>query len=95
MTKTPLGPNMKRLIIHKVSVDAIPQGGGLGAGIGFLTSRGALMNGFRSAAEWCRSAVKAVRSAAEPNRWKEATDEEIAAEILRRLAARHSKQTAD
>jgi hypothetical protein len=86
--KTPLGPNVKKLIIRKMSVDAIPSGGGLSEGISFLTKPGALSSGFKSAAEWVKSAIEVVRKAAEPNPWKDADDEAIAGELLRKIEER-------
>ena len=82
-----LGPNAKRLIAIKMAKDAIPDGGGFSAGIKFLTTPGALSTGFGVAAEFVQAAILAVRQAAEPNPFKDSTDEEIAGEILRNRAA--------
>jgi hypothetical protein len=84
----PLGPNVKKLIIRKMSVDAIPSGGGLADGIKFLTTKGAVSSGWAKASEWCSLAIRAVREAAEPNPWKESDDETIAAELVRQIESR-------
>lgn len=78
------GPNMKRLIAHKMSRDAIPDGGGIAAGIAFLTS-GKIGEAAKAATQWCETAILAVRQAAEPNPWKSATDEEIAGELAKQI----------
>jgi hypothetical protein len=81
---------MKRLIIHKMSHDAIPAGGGFGDGLKFLATPGAMNAGWKAASEWCDAAIAAVRSAAEPNPWKNASDEEIAGELLRKMDSKRS-----
>lgn len=83
-----LGPNARKLIAHKMSIDAIPQGGGLAAGIKFLSSKTAILAGAREATNWTATVIDLVRAAAEPNPWKDAGDEEIAAELLRRIDAK-------
>jgi enoyl reductase-like protein len=60
----------------------------LAAGIEFLSTPGRIAQGFLSAAEWCEQAIELIRSAVEPNPWKNATEEEIAAELLRRIEER-------
>ncbi len=87
---TPLGAKVKKLIAYRMAVEAIPIGQGLEAGVRFLTTPGALANGWHTAADWTRQAIQAVRFAAEPNPWKNASDEDIAAEILRNIDARRS-----
>lgn len=79
------GPNVKRLIIQKTSTDAIPKDGGLADGLRFLSSSARIAAGIRAATEWVQLAIQAVREAAEPNPWKNADDETIAAEILRQI----------
>jgi hypothetical protein len=90
----PLGPNAKKLIAHKMSVDAIPSGGGFADGVKFLSSKESILTGVRNATRWVAEAIDAVRQASEPNPWKASTDEEIAGEILRRVEARKSKTTS-
>lgn len=82
------GPNVRKLIIEKISRDVIPPGGGLVEGINFLSDPKKISSCWQAAAEWVKSAITVVRQAAEPNHWKDATDEEIAAEILKQIAAK-------
>lgn len=86
--KRPLGPNAKKLIAHKMSIDAIPAGGGFEAGIRFLSSKESILSGARHATQWVLAAIDAVRGAAEPNQWKSASDEEIAGELLLKIDER-------
>lgn len=84
----PLGPNAKSLIAHKMSIDAIPSGGGLVDGLKFLSSKESIVSGARASAHWVAAAIDAVRGAVEPNPWKYADDEQIAGEILRQIEMR-------
>jgi hypothetical protein len=79
---TPQGPNVKKLIAHKMSLIMVPPGGGIGSVIGALTKPGNIGAAAKEATEWVGTAIQLVREAAEPNPWKTATDEAIAAEIL-------------
>jgi hypothetical protein len=81
------GPNVKRLIVHKMSRDAVPPGGGVGNAIGFLSDPKKIAAGARAATEWVEAAIAAVRAA--PG-CTFTTDEEIAGEILRKIAERKS-----
>jgi hypothetical protein len=82
------GPNVKRLIVAKMSRDAIPAGGGVADGIKFLSDPTAVLAGARVATQWVEEAIRLVREAADPNPWRQADDEAIAAEVLRRLGER-------
>lgn len=83
-----LGPNVRRLLAHKMAIDAIPAGGGFAAGMKFLSSKESVVSGVKAATAWVEQAIQAVRGAADPNPWKDAQDEEIAGEILRRVGDR-------
>jgi hypothetical protein len=85
------GPNVKKLIVAKMSTDAVPKGGGLQDAINFLSTKESIIAGARKATEWVEAAILAVRAAAEPNPWKDASDEDIAAEILKGVEARRKK----
>lgn len=82
------GPNVSRLIAARMAVLAIPPNGGFVDGVRFLQDREALSRGAREAEAWARDAIAAMRAAADPNPWRDATDEEIAGEILRAVEER-------
>jgi len=82
-----IGPNIKKLAIMKFSKDAIPNGGGFKDGIKALLDKN-LSRRMLECIEWAKQAVAAVRAAKLPNPWINATDEEIAAEILKQTEAR-------
>lgn len=81
------GPNVKKLIVRKMSTIAIPANtkGGLASAMSFLMSREAIMSAAFEATAWVGQAIELVRQAADPNPWRKSSDEEIAGEILRRL----------
>lgn len=74
-----------RLMCHKMAQDAIPRDGGLADGVRFLSSKESIVQGARKAREWVAQAINLIRTAPDPNPWKNATDDEIAAEILRKV----------
>lgn len=80
-----MGPNVKRLIIHKMSLDAVPPGGGINDALRFLTEPGRLGKAAREATAWAEAALAAVRSApGNPHPDDEAVAAAILAEIDRR-----------
>jgi hypothetical protein len=89
------GPNVMRLIAHKMSI-MIPSGtkDGLAAGIAALSKPGNIAAVAREATAWVAQAIALVRQAAPPNPWKDADDEAIADEILRQVEQR-KKATHD
>jgi hypothetical protein len=84
----PIGPNLKELMILRVSVVAVPHGAERGAALKFICQPGGMTRGFRDALAWCDQAINLVRTAAEPNPWKDASEEVIAGEVLRRVKER-------
>ena len=82
---TKQGPNVKKLIAHKMAKDAVPDGGGLAAALKFLKDKDAIVNTARRATEFVYTAIALMRTCAEPNPWKDASDEEIAGEILKNV----------
>lgn len=78
----PIGPNVKKLIIRKMSLDAIPPGGGFQDGIEFLASNRLAESG-RNAAEWVQQALAVFKTA--PDNPYGDDDEAIAGELLRRI----------
>ena len=85
-----LGPNVRRLIAHKMSLDAIPTGTKepLAEGANFLLDKQRLLSSAKAAAAWVKEAFKSIREAAEPNPWKGADDETIASYLLDQIAER-------
>lgn len=82
------GPNVTKLICHKMSVDAIPSGGGFGDGIKFLMNPDRVVSTAKSATEWVNQAIGLIRTAADQNPWKNADDEAIAGELLSQIKAK-------
>lgn len=79
------GPNVKRMILEKMSVDAVPAGGGFADAMKFISSKKSIISGARTATEWVKLAIRAVREAPGPNPWTNADDEAIAGELLRAI----------
>ena len=82
-----IGPNVKKLIIHKMSVDAVPLGGGLQDAIEYLASN--LADSGRQAAELVKRAIAVVKTA--PDNPYGDDDEAIAGELLRRIEERQKR----
>lgn len=83
------GPNVRKLICHKFSIDAIPSNGGVADGIRVLTSPGKLQAGIRAATEWVNTAIALVKQA--PDNPFGDDDEAIAGEILRQIEERKKR----
>ena len=79
------GPNVKKLIAKKMSIEAIPDGGSVLDGVKFLLNKKKIEATAEMATLWTKHAIKAIRNAKEPNPWKESSDEDIAEEILKRI----------
>lgn len=79
------GPNVRKLISAKMAKDAVPSGGGVADALLFLSNPKAIASSAQAATAWVEAAILAVRQAAEPNPWKNADNEAIAGEILRRM----------
>jgi hypothetical protein len=80
------GPNVKRLIAHRMSVVIVPSGGGLPDALQAMTSPGRLVEIGREATAWVRQAIDAVIAA--PGNPYGNDDEAIAGEILQRIDER-------
>lgn len=80
-----VGPNVKRLIIHKMAMDAIPDGGGFADGIDFLLS-GKLGESAKSATAWVKEALRVFKTA--PDNPFGDDDEAIAGAILQKIEER-------
>lgn len=77
------GPNVKKLIVRKMSMLMVPKGAGLQDVMQSLTSPGNIGEAAKQATEWVESAIAAVKTAPDNPYGRE--DEAIAGEILRRL----------
>ena len=84
--KRTIGPNAKKLIFHKMSLDAIPSGGGIMDGIAFLKSPERIRDGMAAATKWVFDSIDAIRSARGGDAMGD--DEAIAGEILRQIDER-------
>lgn len=84
-----IGPNVRKLIAHKMSVDAIPPGGGLMTGVEFLLDKNRVVNSAKVATKWVEDAIALVRTSPD-NPYK--TDEEIAGAILDKLPKSSSQK---
>lgn len=87
-----IGLNFKKLMFLRMSNEAVPPGGGLNAALNFLSSKNSMMHGIREANEWTENAIRSIRMADEPNPWRDADDEEIAGEIVRRVEEKQRAQ---
>lgn len=88
------GPNVKSLIIRKMSLLMVPPGtkNALGSAIGNLSDGNRLSAIAKEATAWVEAAIAAVRSAKEPNPYKTQSDEEIAAIVLKGVEEIHRKR---
>ena len=77
---------MVGLMIYKMALDG--SRGGFASGLKMLSSKESVRDAAVSAKAWCADAVAAIREAAEPNPWRNSTDDEIADEILRQIDAK-------
>lgn len=85
---------MKRLMIERAALEAVPIGGGMASAIDFFLDKKKTVEGFRRSLGWCDSAIQTLRGACEPNPLKNSSDEEIAGEILRRIKIRREAHRA-
>jgi len=85
-----MGPNVKKLITHKMSRDAIPDGGGFADGLSFLSNPERMAKAARAATEWVEHAIAIVKTA--PDNPYGDDDEAIAGEILRQIDERKAKR---
>ena len=77
------GPNVKKLIVRRISMLAVPDGGGCADAIGWLTSPDSVSKTVREATEWVKEAIGVVKTA--PDNSFGDDDEAIAGEILRQI----------
>lgn len=90
------GPNVRKLIVHKMSLDAIPKNSqnGLADGIAFLSDTKRIVESARAAQLWVAQAIDLIRMAKDgdaegnPNPWRESSDEDIAGCLLTEIENR-------
>lgn len=85
-----IGPNVTKLIIHKMSILIIPMGSnnGLENAMNILTDKSgmALREKLREATAWVTKSISLIKSL--PDNPYGSSDEEIAGEILRQIESR-------
>ena len=81
MSKRKQGPNVKKLAIRFMSLEAIPKGGGLEDGIAFLSDKKRLLQVAEKSIEEAFDAIDAVKNA--PDNTYGDDDERIAGILLR------------
>ena len=86
-----MGPNVRRLIAEKMATDAIPPGGGIVAGVEFLSNPKAVTEGAKTALTWVAGAINAVRKCEGENPYSNADDETIAGAILERIKTKREE----
>jgi hypothetical protein len=79
-------PNFKRLVAHRLSVEAVPAGGGLAAALDALTTPDKLAAIAASSRAWVAEAIAVVKTA--PDNPFGDDDELIAGEVLRLIEER-------
>lgn len=79
--------NINRLIARKISIDAIPKGGGIQDAIGFLMNPTAIYETAKREEEWVGEAIQAVKYA--PDNPYGDDDEVIAGVILEEIEKRN------
>lgn len=88
--KRNIGPNLKKLAMHRMSIDAVPPGGGLQAAVDFIMSPNGMKDSWAASLEWAIAAVSAVRAA--PDNPFGTDEEAIAGELLKRIDERKAAQ---
>ncbi len=83
------GPNVKRLICHKMSLQMVPPGAGIAGAIAALREPGNIGKQAKEATAWVEAAIALVRNA--PGNLLP-DDEAFAGEILRQVEERLQKQ---
>ena len=76
------GPNVKKLIVRRMTVLAIPEGGGLEDGLAFLMDTNRMVKVAKEATNWVFMMIDYVKKAPD---YDGETDEEIAAAVLAKV----------
>ena len=83
--------NVRKLVLHKMSLDAVPPGGGIESALKFIIEPGRMAQSFKAAEEWVKAACAVVRTGTGENPWIHSDDEAIAGELLRLIEERKRK----
>jgi hypothetical protein len=83
------GPNVKRLIVHRMSSLLVPPGGGVGGVVASLMAPGNLARVAREATAWVEEAIRVLRTSPD---CPEGDDEHLAGLILAKIEERHRAQ---
>lgn len=84
----PMGPNVRKLIIIRLSYEAVPPGGGLGDAIASLINPRLMQEQYNRAVVWVKAVIDTVRTAPD-NPYKD--DEEIAGAVIKEYEARKKR----
>lgn len=83
------GPNVRKLIVEKMSLDAVPSGDGLADAIAFISSSERIVAGAKAATAWVELVIRTVKEAPGDNPYGD-DDEAIAGAFLRGLDERRA-----
>ena len=86
------GPNVKKLICHKMALLMVPNGAGCADGLRELAAPGNIGKRAHEATEWVEQAIAVVKTAPD-NPYRDA-DEAIAGEILRQIEEKKRQRRA-
>lgn len=88
--KRRIGPNLKKLMAHKMAIDAVPPGGDFLDAIRVLSSPELLREQANQALEFALAAIDAVRQS--PDNPYGQDEETIAGEVVRQIEERKAAQ---
>lgn len=88
--KRKIGPNLKKLMIHKMAIEAVPPGGDFLDALKVIASPELLKKQAMEAMDWAIAAVDVVRSS--PDNHLGSDEETIAGEVVRRIEERKAEQ---
>jgi hypothetical protein len=88
--KRKIGPNLKKLMVHFMAVDAIPAGGGLQAAVDLIMSPNGLRDSAMRSLAQALAAVDAMRAA--PDNPYGDDEEVIAGEFVKQIEERKAAQ---
>ena len=81
--------NVEKLIVRKVSIDAVPKGAGFKEAITFLTDKNKISETYKNAKKWVKENIQLIREAVGP--YSNSSDEEIAGVILKEIEKKEGK----